>query len=159
MAERFRPTAEVRLRMYKHLLIATDGSELGHEAVGQGLSLARALGAKATVVTVTAPWFGFGPDGITQSLSLEDYERMTESHAASILSSAIEMARKSGISCDTLHVKNQSPSDGIVETARRLGCDLIVVASHGRRGISRLVLGSQANRILVQSPVPVLIYR
>ena len=145
--------------MYKHLLIATDGSELGHKAVGHGLSLARSLGAKATVVTVTAPWFGFGPDSFTQSQSLEEYEKMTDAHASRILSGAVEMARKSGISCDTLHVKNQSPPDGIVETARHLGCDLIVVASHGRRGISRLVLGSQANRVLVQSPVPVLNYR
>lgn len=145
--------------MYKSLLIATDGSELGQKAVGQGLSLARALGAKALVVTVTEPWPAYVSSEVAISYPIEEYDKNAASNAAVILAGAVEVARKAGIACETLHVKDQHAAEGIVETAKRLGCDLIVMASHGRRGVSRLLLGSQANKVVTLSPVPVLICR
>lgn len=144
--------------MYKHLLIATDGSELGHVAVGQGLSFARALGADATVVTVTHPWGAYNATSLTSRLPADEYERHMEGHAARVLANAAEVARKVGIPCNTLHVRNDHPADGIIETAHKLGCDLIVMASHGRRGLAALV-GSETNRVVTESKIPVLVCR
>lgn len=143
--------------MYKNILIATDGAEIGQKAVGQGLSLARALAAGATVVTVTEPFRGSGKMSFYPSAA--DYDKAVTANAQAILASAVEMARKAGVSCETLHVKDQFPAEGIIETGKRLGCDLIVMASHGRRGVSRLLLGSEANKVVTLSEVPVLICR
>ncbi len=144
--------------MYKNILIATDGSDLSHKAVGQGLSLARALGAKVTVITITEPWSDYYA-GEMITFPIEDYEKSAAARASSVLAGVAEIARKSGVTCDTLHVKDTHPAEGIIETAKRLGSDLIVMASHGRRGVSRMLLGSQANRVVVQSSIPVLICR
>ena len=143
--------------MYKNILIATDGSELGQKGLGQGLSLARALGAKATVVTVTEPFRASGEMIFTHSVA--EYEKAVAAHAQTILATAIEIARKAGISCETLHIRDQFPAEGIIEAGKRLGADLIVMSSHGRRGVSRMVLGSEANRVVALSGVPVLICR
>ena len=145
--------------MYKHLLIATDGSELAQKAVGQGLGLARALGAKALVITVTEPWRSVVAGELAVTFPIEEYEQRSAASAAKTLGEVVEVARKLGISCDTLHVKDQFPAEGIVETAKSAGCDLIVMASHGRRGLSRMLLGSQANKVVMLSTVPVLICR
>ena len=75
------------------------------------------------------------------------------------LAAASASATEIGVACDTQHAKDTFPADGIVETARRLDCDLIVMASHGRRGVSRLLLGSQANKVVTHGTVPVLIVR
>lgn len=145
--------------MFKHLLIATDGSELSKNAVGQGLSLAKSLGAKATAVTVTEPFAASVPVEVAVVFSREEYEKAVVASAESILQDVSAAAAADGIPCDTVHVKNQYPAEGILEVAEARGCDLIVMASHGRRGLQRLVLGSQANRVVTQSTVPVLICR
>lgn len=145
--------------MYKNILIATDGSDLARKAVGQGLALARDLGAKAVVVTVSESWTQMVTGEAVLSFPIEEYERMAAANASRIFSEAAEVARKLGIQCETLHVKDKLPADGIVETAKALGSDLIVMASHGRRGLQRMLLGSQANKVVTLSPVPVLICR
>ncbi|AGK56536.1 UspA protein [Hyphomicrobium denitrificans 1NES1] len=145
--------------MFKHLLIATDGSELSKKAVEQGLSLAKSLGAKVTAVTVTEPFAASVPIEVALVFSAEEYEKAVRSSAENILQSVSAVMAASGIPCETVHVKNQYPADGILDTAQARGCDLIVMGSHGRRGLSRLVLGSQANRVVTQSAVPVLICR
>lgn len=145
--------------MYKNILIATDGSEVSQKAVGQGLGLARALGAAVTVVTVTEPWSGLATSEMTIAFPIEEYEKSAEATASKILAGVVEVARKTGISCNTIHLKNKYPADGIIETAGSIGADLIVMASHGRRGVSRLLIGSQANSVVVMSKIPVLICR
>jgi nucleotide-binding universal stress UspA family protein len=145
--------------MFKHVLIATDGSELSKKAVGQGLSLAKSLGAKVTAVTVTEPFAASVPAEVAVVFSREDYEKAVVCSAEGILQSVSAAAVASGISCETVHVKNQYPAEGILDLAKARQCDLIVMASHGRRGIPRLVLGSEANRVVTQSTVPVLICR
>lgn len=145
--------------MYKYILIATDGSELGQKAVGQGLSLARALDAKAIVITVTEPWRAAVSGEAMIAFPIDEYEKSTAAGASAILAGVTEISRKVGVPCETMHVKDQFPAEGIVETAKRLGCDLIVMASHGRRGISRVLLGSQANKVVTMSTVPVLVCR
>ncbi len=145
--------------MYKHILIATDGSELAHKSVIQGLGLARALAAKVTLVTVTEPWTAVVPGEMGMAFPIDDYEKGAAQNAASVLATAKAEADRSGIACEIVHAPDQYPADGIINTAREKGCDLIVMASHGRRGISRLLIGSQANRVVVHSAIPVLIVR
>lgn len=145
--------------MYKHILIATDGSEIAAKAVGQGLALARALDAKVLVITVTEPWRAVVAGEMALTFPIDEYEKQAASSAATILAGAVEMARKLGIACETMHVKERYPAEGIVETAKERGCDLIVMASHGRRGLSRMLLGSQATNVVTHSEIPVLICR
>ena len=145
--------------MFKHILIATDGSELAQKGVDKGLALAKALGAKATAVTVTEPMTALLVGEATIALPLDDYDKAAAANAAQILADASAAAAKAGVACATLHVKDQYPAEGLVEAAKAQGCDLIVMASHGRRGLSKLLLGSQATRVLTLSEVPVLVCR
>ncbi|MFM9942877.1 MAG: universal stress protein [Hyphomicrobiaceae bacterium] len=145
--------------MFKHILIATDGSELAQKAIEQGVGLAKALGAKALIVTVTEPWTSVASGDVVFSYPVEEYDKSAAANAAKILASASETAKKQAVACDTVHVRDQYPAEGIVNTASKQACDLIVMASHGRRGLSRMLLGSQANKVVTQSPVPVLICR
>jgi len=145
--------------MYRHILIATDGSELAQRAVTHGLALAKALAAMVTAITVTE-MFPTGPYSSMPTASMiERYEEAEAEAAANILSSVNEVATKVGVPCATVHVKDQTPAEGILETAREKACDLIVMASHGRRGVARLLLGSQAQKVVTLSPVPVLVCR
>jgi len=145
--------------MFQNILIATDGSDVSQKAVGQGLSLARALGAKATVVTVTEAYRTAISGEMVITHPAAEYEKRAAEAAHTILARAAEVARKTGIACETLHVKDRYPADGIVEAAKNLGADLIVVASHGRRGLSRMLLGSEAAKVVTLSSVPVLVCR
>jgi nucleotide-binding universal stress UspA family protein len=145
--------------MYKHILIATDGSELAEKAVTTGLSLAKALGARATAVTVTEPWTAFVTGEAIIAFPFDEYEKSAADRAAKILASVSSAATQLDTACATVHIKEQYPAEGILQTAKDSGCDLIVMASHGRRGLARLLLGSQALRVLTYSTVPVLICR
>ena len=144
--------------MYKHILIATDGSELAGRAVTTGLTLAKALKARVTAVTATEPWSAMVTGEPALVFPIEQYEKAAAENAARILSGVSTAAKGSGVECETVHV-NDFPAEGIVETAKVKGCDLIVMASHGRRGLSKLLLGSQTTRVLTLSTVPVLVCR
>ncbi len=145
--------------MYKHLLIATDGSDLAQRAVDQGLALAKTLNAKATVVFVTESWVTKVPGETGMTFPINDYEKGCAESAKAILGAVAELAKEQGVACETKHVRDQFPADGIIAAAKSNECDLIVMASHGRRGLSRLLLGSQANQVVTHSSVPVLIVR
>ena len=145
--------------MYRHLLIATDGSELANKAVEQGLSIAKAFDAKVTIVTATEPWMMSAPGEVAVVFPVEQYEKAAAENASKILKDTAAIGAKDGIACETVHVKDQFPAEAIVETAKAKGCDLIVMSSHGHRGLMRLVLGSQAHRVVTHSPIPVLICR
>lgn len=148
--------------MYKHILIATDGSDLAQKAEWTGLTLAKALDAQATAVTATEPWDGLSMAALAERgmpNPVADYDKCMAAAANRILWGVSETAKKIGVSCATLHVKDKHPAEGIIETAKERGCDLIVMASHGRRGISRVLLGSQAMKVVALSPIPVLVCR
>ena len=145
--------------MFKHVLIATDGSDLAAKAVTQGLSLAKALAAQVSVVTVTEPWVTQVTGEAVFGFPSAEYERVMAANAAQILSKAGEAAKEAGLSCATIHVKERHPAEGILETAKARTCDLIVMASHGRRGLTRVLLGSQAHNVVTHSTIPVLICR
>ncbi|MEJ2124597.1 MAG: universal stress protein [Alphaproteobacteria bacterium] len=145
--------------MYKHLLIACDGSDLSQKALEQGVALAKAIGAKITILNVTLPWtsVAVGESGV--ALPPERYDSMAAEGAALILEKAAEVAKNAGLSCDTVHMESRAPWEGIIQTAQEREADLIVMSSHGRSGIARLLLGSQANDVVRHSTIPVLICR
>ena len=145
--------------MFKNLLIATDGSSVGQKAVEQGLALAKALAARVTVVNVTEMWSALDMAGKGELLKIEEYETAAAKGANKILASVSDAAKKAGIACETVHVPDRAPADGIVHTAEQKGCDLIVMGSHGRRGLSRVLLGSQANGVVTHAKIPVLVCR
>lgn len=145
--------------MYQHILIATDGSDLAHRAVEQGLALAKALGSTVTAVTVTEPWTAAVSGEWAVAFPVEEYERAAAANAEKVLDGVQEAAVRLGVTCDAVHVKDQYAAEGIVEEAKARSCDLIVMSSHGRRGIAKFMLGSQATRVLAHSAVPLLICR
>jgi nucleotide-binding universal stress UspA family protein len=141
--------------MYKHILIATDGSDLAASAVKQGLSLAKSLNARITAVTVSEPFHWFDANMVEGAERA--YVEGAKRAAASALGIVADAARALGVSCETIHVEDQFPYKGIIDTAKAKGCDLIVMASHGRRGIAAVVLGSQTVKVLTHSTIPVLV--
>lgn len=142
--------------MYRHILIATDGSELAAKAVAAGLALGKQLNAKVTAVTATDPWSAIVTG--EAAVAFLEYQKAAEKDAERILGEVSATAKAQGVKCDTVHV-NDLAAEGIITTAKARGCDLIVMSSHGRRGLARVLLGSQATRVLTFSSVPVLICR
>jgi nucleotide-binding universal stress UspA family protein len=145
--------------MFKHILIASDGSELAKKAEAQGLELAKLLKAKVLAVTVTEPWAAVVTGDAALGFPVDEYERASADSAAKILAPIGEEAKKVGVTCRTVHVADQFPAEGIIAAAKENGCDLIVMASHGRRGLAKLFLGSEATKVLTLSTVPVLVCR
>lgn len=148
--------------MYKKILIATDGSDLAGRALDHGLALAKAVGAEVVVVTVTEMWSALemSREVANDSLhAIETYEKIEAGRAKSILEAAAERAKKAGVGCETRHVSDRRPSEGILDAARVTDCDLIVMATYGRRGVNRVLLGSQANEVVTHSDIPVLVLR
>jgi nucleotide-binding universal stress UspA family protein len=149
--------------MYKHILISTDGSDVAQKGVDHGLTLAKNLDARVTVITVTEPFpvyastaaAGWAPGPI----DMAGYEEGQKDFADKVLASAKAAATKLGVAVSVLHVPDARPAEAIVDAARSEGCSLIVMSSHGRRGLGRLLLGSQTSEVLTHSPVPVLVVR
>jgi nucleotide-binding universal stress UspA family protein len=148
--------------MYANILISTDGSDVARKGVKHGIALAKALNAKATVITVTGPLgvdYGGGADGgwIPPQEEFDRFDAACKERAGKVLDEARAMAEQIGISAELLHVPNAYPAPAIIETAKSRGCDLIVMASHGRRGLRKLLLGSQTSEVLADGSVPVLV--
>lgn len=125
---------------YKHILIATDGSELAGKAVIAGLELAKHLKSKVTAATVTEPWTAIVTGEAALGFPLAEYDQCVAGNATRILVTVSDLAKNSDVDCAGVHAKDQYPADGILEPARTNSCDLIVMASHGRRGLGRLLL-------------------
>ena len=148
--------------MYRNILIATDGSERAGKAVAQGLALAKDLGAKATAVTVTEMWSAREMGSrvaLGEQFPTQDYDNQAAAGAQAILAGVAAQAKASGVACQTLHIPDHAPAAGILKAAADGGCDLIVLASHGRSGLTRLVMGSQAADVMAGAAVPVLVCR
>ena len=150
--------------MYRHILIPTDGSELAEHAVRNGLSLAKSVGAKITVIIVEEPfdWLSVPETRTSQRQALDklaEHKEQVEKHTANVLSRAADAAKQAGVRCDTMRVANASPYQAIIATASDRGCDLIAMTSHGRGGLSAVVLGSVTNKVLTHTKIPVLVYR
>lgn len=145
--------------MHKHILIPTDGSTLSQAAIEYGVSLAKSVGAKVTVLTVSTPFHIFAAEPAMVTDTPEQYAKRTAALATKYLDLAKEIALAAGVNCETLHVEHEHPYLAIITTAATRSCDLIVMASHGRRGFSAVVLGSETNKVLTHSEIPVLVVR
>jgi nucleotide-binding universal stress UspA family protein len=145
--------------MYKHILIPTDGSELAGKAIKQGADLAKCLGAKVTILTVTSPFHIFSGEAMMVEYTLAEYTKESQAAAAKLLAAAADKAKAGGVACETVQLEYEHVYQAIIDTAKSRGCDLIVIASHGRRGISAIVLGSVTVKVLTHSRIPVLVHR
>lgn len=146
--------------MYSHILIATDGSDLANKGVEQGLALAKALGAKATVLTATEPFpVIYGRTWNPTPEAAQSFDAANERAANGVFEKVQARADELGVTINIVHVPATPASTAILEKSADLNCDLIVMASHGRTGLNKLILGSQAQIVLSASKVPVLVVR
>ena len=143
--------------MFKHILIATDGSELSRAATSAGIELARQLQARVTLVYCSPPFDDTGDP--TERMSRLRYEARCETAAVNAMEPGRELAGRAGVQAQAIPVYAEPAWRGILDTARERGCDAIVMGSHGRGGIASALLGSQALKVLGNSPLPVLIVR
>ena len=143
---------------YKHILIPTDGSEVTSKAVEAAVSLAKALGAQLSAITVKEP-FPYGAISEFQPSPPQEFFDAQERHAESRLRALVNAAQAAGVDCKAYAVEAAQPWEAIIEQAKALDCDLIVMASHGRRALGRLLLGSQTSEVLARCGVPVLVIR
>ena len=145
--------------MFKHILIPTDGSALSMKAVKSGMALAKEAGAKVTVLKVIEPSCVLATDSKRVAATRQAYERQVRDLAERELHDADVSARKQGVDCTTMLQRHAQPYQAIIDTATKKRCDLIAMASHGRKGVRALILGSETNKVLTHSRIPVLVYR
>ena len=148
--------------MYRHILIATDGSDLAGKAVAHAIALARSVGAALTVVTATELWSiadMVSAAKLGEGLAVEAYEGDAEARAKRVLDDVCASAKAAGIACTPVHVPDSEPAAAILRTAQERGCDLIVLSTHARTGLARLLAGSQAAEVIAGAATPVLVCR
>ncbi|WP_194721450.1 universal stress protein [Noviherbaspirillum malthae] len=145
--------------MFKHILLPTDGSALSEAGMLKGMHLAKDLNAKVTVIHVVHPFHVFTYDTEMIEDTENDYAQHAHARAERYLEAAQRMAREIGIPCASLQVTNDHPFAAIIKAAEEKDCDLIALASHGRSGLKAVLLGSEAQKVLAHSRVPVLIFR
>ena len=144
--------------MFKKILLPTDGSELSGKAIDGGLVFAKALGASVVGVTVIGP-YSYSNLSEYRPESLDDYEQRMLKVAAERLGRVADAAARAGVAVETKTVKSFSPYEAIIDAAKSTGCDVIFMASHGRKGLSAVLLGSETQKVLTHSTIPVMVYR
>jgi len=147
--------------MYAHFLVPTDGSKLSDKAVAHAIALAKSTQARITIFHATP---GFPrpvyADGISiEMVSRKEYTKHAKEDAAKVLDRAAAKAKAAGLACDTIHMSTDTPWEAILAAAKKAKADTIVMASHGRRGIVGLLLGSETTKVLTHSTLPVLVVR
>ena len=145
--------------MYRHILIPTDGSRLSRNAITHGAALAKSINAKVTILTVSTPFHTFSVEPEMVTDTPEQYAKFMANRASKYLNFAKEAVVAAGVNCETVHVEHDHPYQAIIDTAEREPCDLIVMASHGRRGVSAIIMGSETVKVLTHAAVPVLVVR
>jgi len=145
--------------MFKNILVPTDGTELSKNAIRHGLELARAVGARVTIVRVQGKPANLTVFGVDLTELSEETRQRIRREVDDHLDWGRSEATAKGVSCDALRVESEFPWKGIIETADARGCDLIAMASHGRAGVTAKLIGSETQKVLTHSKVPVLVYR
>lgn len=145
--------------MYKHILIPTDGSELSTTAIAQGIALARSLGARVSGLTVFPPFRAIAVEPLMVIDTPARYAKDCETIGEKRLRVVQDAATAAGVPCDVARVTHDHPYQAIIDTAGAKGCDLVVMASHGRKGVTAIVLGSETMKVLTHSKIPVLVCR
>jgi len=141
--------------MFKHILLPTDGSELSEAAIQKGIQFAKSINAKVTGFHVILPFHVFTLQMERLGDTKEEYERQSKGQAEQFLG----VIKKAGVSCDTDYVTSSHPYEMIIKAAEKKGCDLIMMASHGRRGLQGLLIGSETHKVLTHTKIPVLVFR
>lgn len=144
--------------MFKRILVPTDGSELSDKAIAAAVGLARTLKATVVGLTTTEP-YSYSSLSEFRPETLDDYEARMEKAGAERLGKIADAATRAGVPVETAVVKSFSPYEAIIDTAKGKGCDLIVMASHGRHGLNAVLLGSETQKVLTHSTIPVMVYR
>jgi nucleotide-binding universal stress UspA family protein len=144
--------------MYRSILIPTDGTAITAKAVGAGIALAQALGARLSTITVKEP-FPYSAISEMQPIPPQEFYDAQERIAVKRVQEVVGAAVAAGLACEAFTVEAQHPWEAIVDHAKAQGCDLIVMASHGRRGVGALLLGSETTRVLVHCDLPVLVVK
>jgi nucleotide-binding universal stress UspA family protein len=147
--------------MFKNILIPTDGSPVSQKAIEAGIKFAKVHGAKVTGLFAAPPatpmiYANFLPVGYGTTA---EHARAIEKTAQKNLSVIEAAAKKAGLRCEVVHVTSDFPAETIVDMAKKKRCDCIFMASHGRKGIAKALLGSQTQKVIATAPIPVLIYR
>jgi len=140
-------------------MIPTDGSELSRVAVDRGVAFASSIGARVTLLTASVPFHVVAVDPMMVTDTKESYMADAEAAGRKRLDRGLESARTMNVPCEAIHVFNGDPYRAIIETAEARGCDLIVMASHGRKGAAALLLGSETQKVLAHCRLPVLVWR
>ena len=147
--------------MFKNILVPTDGSRLSVKAAKQAVKLAKTLGAKITGFYAAPDYSStyYGDGYILRAPSAKVQAEFANKQARKCLSAIEVEAAVEKVPCEVFHVVSDSPYEAIIDAAKKKKCDLIVMASHGRRGLSGMVLGSETQKVLVHSKIPVLVCR
>ena len=144
--------------MFKCILVPTDGSDITAKAVTTAIGLARSVGAQLQTIGVKEP-FPYSAVSEMQPTPPQEFFDAQERIAAARVKAVVDLCQQAGVPCQSQTVEALHPWEAIIEHAQRTGCDLIVMASHGRRGVSALLLGSETQKVLTHSKVPVLVVR
>jgi len=150
--------------MFKHILLPTDGAKLSDKAVKQAIKTAKALGAKITAIHVMPDYERYVSEryNVPASLAAPVKRKYKEEAAAlskEILDQVCAAATAAGVECARVSVTGDSPYEAIIKQATKSGCDLIMMASHGRKGLQSMLLGSETHKVLVHTKIPVLVCR
>lgn len=147
--------------MFKHILVPVDGSQLSMDTVKRAISFAGEAGARITFFYAKPeyPIAFYGEGALIDPTTPEKFAEMADQQATEILSQCEAVARAANVSCTPLSATSDIPYEAIIQAAETSGCDLIFMASHGRRGISGLLLGSETQKVLTHTKIPVLVYR
>ena len=148
--------------MYKHILLPTDGSKLSARAASQCVQFAQSIGAKVTAIHVSAEFRTLMDEGFVVpnvAAIKKRFEEESGKRSKALLESVKSAARAAGVECDGVSVFADLPYDAIIKQAKKSKCDLIMMASHGRKGLSSLLLGSETSKVLTHSTIPVLVVR
>jgi nucleotide-binding universal stress UspA family protein len=145
--------------MFKHLLLPTDGSPLSESAIQEGVRFARSINAKVTGLCVMPQKHPFFYEMEIPAEALEQVAKRCKDQADVSLAMVEKAAKAAGVACDLVFETNDHPYEAIIRVAEQRGCDLIMMASHGRRGMGALLIGSETQKVLTHSKIPVLVYR
>ncbi len=147
--------------MFKHVLVPIDGSPLSDAAIERAVSFSKEAGARITFFYAQPdfPMPIYGEGALIDPTTPEQFAKSASEEARKILDRAKGAADAAGVNADTDTLVNEVPYEGIIDAAERHGCDLIFMASHGRRGIAGFLLGSETQKVLTHSKIPVLVYR
>jgi len=147
--------------MFKHILIPTDGSPVATKAVKAGIALAKQSGARVTgfYAVEPVPLHLYGEGYVADKRMIAEFEKRQRSAARKHVAALGREARKAGVPFDAVVQTARTPYEGIVSAAQKQNCDLVLMASNGRRGLARLAVGSVTDKVIQMSKVPVLVYR